>query len=96
MPCSANREAIEKAQQLGGKPVTCSDSTGWIYDPEGIDVELLKENNQDLSLLKSNTEKFNRNLIVVPAYTAKGLEFDSVIIYTEKNNSYKLHISVNK
>lgn len=35
--------AIEKAIQLGGKPVTCSDSTGWIYDPEGIDVELLKE-----------------------------------------------------
>ena len=35
--------AIEKAQQLGGKPVTCSDSTGWIYDPEGIDVALLKE-----------------------------------------------------
>lgn len=35
--------AIEKAQQLGAKPVTCSDSTGWIYDAEGIDVELLKE-----------------------------------------------------
>ena len=35
--------AIEKAQQLGGNPVTCSDSTGWVYDPDGIDVELLKE-----------------------------------------------------
>ncbi len=35
--------AIEKAWQLGAKPVTCSDSTGWIYDPDGIDVELLKE-----------------------------------------------------
>ena len=35
--------AIEKAIQLGAKPVTCSDSTGWIYDPEGIDVSLLKE-----------------------------------------------------
>lgn len=35
--------AIEKAYQLGGKPVTCSDSTGWIYDPEGIDVALLQE-----------------------------------------------------
>ena len=35
--------AIQKAWQLGGKPVTCSDSTGWIYDPDGIDVELLKE-----------------------------------------------------
>ena len=35
--------AIQKAQQMGAKPVTCSDSTGWIYDPEGIDVALLKE-----------------------------------------------------
>lgn len=35
--------AIEKAQQLGAKAVTCSDSTGWVYDPEGIDVALLKE-----------------------------------------------------
>lgn len=35
--------AIEKAQQLGAKVVTCSDSTGWIYDPEGVDVALLKE-----------------------------------------------------
>ena len=34
--------AIEKAQQLGAKVVTCSDSTGWIYDPEGIDVALLR------------------------------------------------------
>lgn len=35
--------ATQKAQQMGAKVVTCSDSTGWIYDPEGIDVELLKE-----------------------------------------------------
>ena len=35
--------AVEKAQQLGAKVVTVSDSTGWIYDSEGIDVELLKE-----------------------------------------------------
>ena len=35
--------AIEKAQQLGGKVVTCSDSTGWVYDPDGIDLAALKE-----------------------------------------------------
>ena len=35
--------AIQKAQQLGAKVVTCSDSTGWIYDKDGIDVALLKE-----------------------------------------------------
>ena len=35
--------AIEKAQQMGAKVVTCSDSSGWIYDPNGIDVAALKE-----------------------------------------------------
>ena len=35
--------AIEKAWQLGAKPVTCSDSSGWIYDPDGIDVATLKD-----------------------------------------------------
>jgi len=35
--------AIEKAQQLGAKVVTCSDSNGWVYDKDGIDLEALKE-----------------------------------------------------
>ena len=35
--------AIEKLGQLGAKAVTCSDSTGWVYDPEGIDVAALKD-----------------------------------------------------
>ena len=35
--------ATEKAQALGAKVVTVSDSTGWVYDPEGIDVAALKE-----------------------------------------------------
>ena len=35
--------AIQKAQQLGAKAVTCSDSNGWVYDPDGIDVAALKE-----------------------------------------------------
>ncbi len=35
--------AAEKAYQLGAKPVTMSDSTGWVYDPEGIDLDAVKE-----------------------------------------------------
>lgn len=34
--------AIEKVTQLGGKVVTASDSSGYIYDPKGIDAEKLK------------------------------------------------------
>lgn len=35
--------SIERAIKLGGKPVTISDSSGAVYDPQGIDVELLKQ-----------------------------------------------------
>jgi len=35
--------AIEKLQQLGAIPVTCTDSRGTIYDPRGVDLALLKE-----------------------------------------------------
>lgn len=30
--------AVEKIQQLGGKPVTVSDSSGFVYDKDGIDT----------------------------------------------------------
>ncbi len=35
--------AAQKAMELGAKVVTVSDSTGWVYDSEGIDLDLLKE-----------------------------------------------------
>lgn len=35
--------AAEKAEQLGAKVVTVSDSSGWVLDEDGIDVELLKQ-----------------------------------------------------
>ena len=50
--------------------------------------ELLKD--LGLSKLDNNSKKFNRDFVVVPVYMAKGLEFDSVIIYTDKNNKYTL------
>ena len=35
--------ACQKAQEMGAKVVTMSDSTGWVYDPEGIDLAAIKE-----------------------------------------------------
>ncbi|AVK97413.1 NADP-specific glutamate dehydrogenase [Lysinibacillus sphaericus] len=35
--------AIEKAQAYGAKVVACSDSSGYIYDPEGLDLDAVKE-----------------------------------------------------
>ena len=35
--------AMEKAIQFGAKVVACSDSDGYIYDPNGIDLETVKQ-----------------------------------------------------
>ncbi len=35
--------AAQKAAELGAKVVTMSDSTGWIYDPQGVDLAAVKE-----------------------------------------------------
>lgn len=35
--------AMEKATELGATVLTCSDSSGFVYDPKGIDVALVKE-----------------------------------------------------
>lgn len=44
--------------------------------------------NMNISKIDNNSKKFNRDFVVVPVYMAKGLEFDSVIIYTNKDNKY--------
>ena len=41
--CNVAIYAAEKATEMGAKVVTLSDSTGWIYDAEGIDIEAVKE-----------------------------------------------------
>ena len=43
----------------------------------------------NISLVDADSKKFQKDLIIIPAYTAKGLEFDSVIIYNDRSNSYK-------
>lgn len=50
--------------------------------------ELIKDE-ISISLVDENSEKFKKELIIIPAYTAKGLEFDSVIIYNDRKNSYR-------
>ncbi|MBQ9021269.1 MAG: NADP-specific glutamate dehydrogenase [Eggerthellaceae bacterium] len=35
--------AVQKAQALGAKVVTMSDSTGWVYAPDGIDLDVVKQ-----------------------------------------------------
>ena len=59
-------------------------------DSEALNLfQLLESKVKGISLLTGNDSKFNRDLVIVPSYIAKGLEFDSVIIYTTEDNPYK-------
>lgn len=50
--------------------------------------ELLKDDFNELNYLSERSENFNHNLVVIPSYLSKGLEFDFVIAYTDINNKY--------
>ena len=41
-----------------------------------------------ISFLNGNSEEFNKELVILPAYLAKGLEFDSVIVYSDGDSKY--------
>ena len=43
----------------------------------------------DIDLVDANSKNFHKELIIVPAYISKGLEFDSVIIYNDRENTYR-------
>ena len=58
-----------------------------IIEAENI-YEKLKDK-FEIFLIEPTTKNFKKNLIVIPAYIAKGLEFDSVIVYNNRNNSYR-------
>lgn len=59
-------------------------------DEEGKTIyNLLKDKIEGINLLTSTTKEFNKKMVIIPSYIAKGLEFDSAIIYTTKENKYK-------
>ena len=58
--------AIEKAQALGVKVVTASDSTGWVYDPEGIDVAALKQIKEVERARLTEYKKYRPNSVYHP------------------------------
>lgn len=50
--------------------------------------DLLRASFEGISILNPESEDFNRDLVIVPSYVSKGLEFDAVIAYTDKCNKY--------
>lgn len=52
---------------------------------------LLHDVYPQINCLSEQSKDFNHDLIIIPSYLSKGLEFDYVIVYTDKDNKYKAH-----
>ena len=57
-------------------------------DSEAEEIYNLLKDDLDIMLI-DGFGHIKRDLVVVPSYVAKGLEFDSVIIYTDEDNKYQ-------
>ena len=57
-------------------------------DSEAEEVYNMLKDDLDIMLI-DGFGHIKRDLVVVPSYVAKGLEFDSVIIYTDEDNKYQ-------
>lgn len=58
-------------------------------DREAEEIYELLKDDIGIGKITQNEEVYRKDLIVVPSYMAKGLEFDSVIVYNKPNNKYK-------
>ena len=57
----------------------------------------IKEQISEINIVDIDTEKFNKNLIIIPAYASKGLEFDSVIIINNfDKDKYLYYVAVTR
>ena len=50
--------------------------------------KLLKRDFEELTLIANNSKAFSRELVVIPSYMAKGLEYDATIVYTDKDSPF--------
>ena len=58
-------------------------------DKEANHIYNLLQDDLNISVIDKDSKKFNKKLVIIPAYLAKGLEFDSVIVYNNRSNPYR-------
>ncbi|MBR5369679.1 MAG: AAA family ATPase [Bacilli bacterium] len=78
---------IEDISKLKSEYKSVALITKDMKEAEGL-YDLVKDS-LEISLVDHNTKSFHKDLVIMPAYVSKGLEFDSVIVYNNRDNSYK-------
>lgn len=95
--CSSDKEAVKKIREIIDEIINKGKSSIAIITKtleEGKTVEKLikKSTNLKISLLKGNEKENNDDIIIIPSYLTKGLEFDATIVYDPSEKNYRDNI----
>ncbi|MDV4150077.1 RNA polymerase recycling motor HelD [Clostridium sp. AL.422] len=95
--CNSDKEAVKKIKDIIAEIKNRGKSSIAIITKtldEGKKVEKIikKETSLKISLLKGNEKENNDDIVIIPSYLTKGLEFDATIIYDPSEENYKDNI----
>ena len=95
--CSSDKEAVIKIREIIDEIINKGKSSIAIITKtleEGKILEKLikKSTNLKISLLKGNEKENNDDIVIIPSYLTKGLEFDATIVYDPSEKKYKDNI----
>lgn len=92
-PVIVRKNTIDLKEQLERDIMYLRDNYSSVAIITKDDKEALKLynllDNDEISLLENNDRRFQKDLVIIPAYIAKGLEFGGVIVYNDRNNPYR-------
>lgn len=87
---------IDKINDLRSKYNSVALITKSIEEAQII-YDNIKSNISDINIVDIDTDKFNKNFLIIPAYASKGLEFDSVIIINNfDKDKYLYYVAVTR
>ncbi|MBE6054886.1 MAG: AAA family ATPase [Clostridium sartagoforme] len=95
--CNNDKEAVKEIKGIIDEVIKRGKSsiaiiTKTVDEGKKIEKIIKKETNLEISLLKGNEKENNYNIVIIPSYLTKGLEFDATIIYDPSENNYRDNI----
>ena len=95
--CDCAKEAAIKIEEIinevinrGKKSIAIITKT--LEEGKALEKTIKKATNLKISLVKGNEKENNEDIIIIPSYLTKGLEFDATIIYDPSEFNYKDNI----
>lgn len=92
--CDSDKEAAKKIKDIVDEIIKKGKSsiaiiTKTLEEGKALEKMIKKVTDLKISLLKGNEKENNDDIVIIPSYLTKGLEFDATIVYDPSEKNYK-------